>query len=131
LSFSLPLLRQRPVSAAKNEIPAKPLTTRVTIKLLLTDGRKAPNYLMLPTVLNRSAAGLTFLGYRLYPYHIALSQRSKQRFFQKMDMIKEKHDADEWNETICQKHAVPLIAFAQYADTQTLLRTVMKRSIAE
>ena len=83
-----------------------------------------------PESLNRSTAGLTFLGYRIFPNHVLLSQRSKRRFFRKMDFLIKNHQSGEWSEAICQRRVLPLISFTQYADAQVLRQQVMQRSIA-
>ncbi|GAB4494254.1 MAG: RNA-directed DNA polymerase [Saprospiraceae bacterium] len=83
-----------------------------------------------PVTFNRSAVGLTFLGYRVFPRYVALSQRSKRRFFQKMDILTKNQASGVWSEAECQRRAMPLIAFTRHADATSLRQQTMKRSIA-
>ncbi len=78
-----------------------------------------------PSLLNYSSCGLPFLGYLIMPYHVRLSQRSKQRFIRKMNALQEKYDSGEWNETKCQRHVLPLLAFLGHADTGSFRKKVL------
>lgn len=44
-----------------------------------------------PHQLNRVETGLPFLGYHLFPHHVRLLQKSKQRFIKKMTIVDEKY----------------------------------------
>lgn len=70
-----------------------------------------------PSQLNRSNLGLPFLGYRIFPYQVRLLQKSKVRFVKKLKNIYKQLEAEEWTEEISQSHALPLIAFTEYANT--------------
>jgi hypothetical protein len=83
-----------------------------------------------PILLNQSIRGLPFLGYSLFPYQIKLTQQSKRRFCQKLLNIDKYFHLGEWSASTCQRHVLPLLAFANYADTQklkeSLFRTIEK-----
>jgi len=68
-----------------------------------------------PPLLNQSAQGLTFLGYRVFPERLLLAQRSKRRFVRKYREIEENYHAGVWDETHCQRKVLPLLAFTQHA----------------
>lgn len=78
-----------------------------------------------PEALNRSISGLPFLGYHIFPHHIRLLQKSKQRFFRKMQIVDENYHSGVWSEAECQRHALPLIAFARHADTEALRKNLL------
>ncbi len=75
-----------------------------------------------PPVLNGTAHGLAFLGYRIYPHHIRLTQQSKLRFLRKMDYVTRQYLSEHWHEQGCQWHALPLLSFTGHADTRPVLR---------
>jgi len=70
-----------------------------------------------PELLNRSALGLPFLGYRVFPQKLRLTHQSQQRFFRKFRILDEKYNTGEWDETTAQRHALPLFNFVKQADT--------------
>ncbi|MCC6414023.1 MAG: RNA-directed DNA polymerase [Saprospiraceae bacterium] len=70
-----------------------------------------------PEQLNQSALGLPFLGYNVFPQTIRLTQQSKQRFIWKMFQMEEKYHNGTWNDDESSRHALPLIAFTQHADS--------------
>lgn len=74
-----------------------------------------------PPILNRTAHGLTFLGYRIFPHYIRLTQQSKLRFLRKMNYVTQQYLSENWHEKGCQRHALPLLAFAGHADTRPVL----------
>ncbi|HRI61521.1 MAG TPA: reverse transcriptase domain-containing protein [Saprospiraceae bacterium] len=78
-----------------------------------------------PEALNRAATGLPFLGYHIFPHHIRLLQKSKQRFIKKMRLVDENYHSGTWCEAKCQRHALPLLAFASHADTQRLKENLL------
>lgn len=71
-----------------------------------------------PEQLNYTSLGLPFLGYKLFPYTVKLSQRSKQRFIKKIRYLNDKYHSGEWEEAICQRRVLPLLAFVKKADTK-------------
>ncbi|WP_339133311.1 MAG: RNA-directed DNA polymerase [Candidatus Electrothrix sp. GW3-4] len=80
-----------------------------------------------PILLNRTEHGVPFLGYRIFPFHIRLLQRSKARFIRKMRYIERKYQSGAWSEQNCQRHALPLIAFTALANAEVFRRDVMQR----
>lgn len=78
-----------------------------------------------PPLLNYCSLGLPSLGYRIFPNHIQLSQRSKKRFIRKWHELQLKYDSGEWSEVQCRRHALPLIAFTQHANAKNFRRKVL------
>jgi len=73
-----------------------------------------------PVQLNRVENGLPFLGYHIFPHHLHLLQKSKQRFIKKMTIIDHQFHTGEWTEATCQRRATSLLAFVQHADAKKL-----------
>ncbi|MFM9948159.1 MAG: reverse transcriptase domain-containing protein [Saprospiraceae bacterium] len=71
-----------------------------------------------PEVLNRSALGLPFLGYRIFPHNVRLTQQSKQRFIRKIRIAEDHLESEHWDQATYQRHVLPLLAFVQHADTK-------------
>lgn len=71
-----------------------------------------------PEVLNRSAHGLPFLGYRIFPHNVRLTQQSKQRFIRKINVADDYLESEHWDQATYQRHVLPLLAFVQHADTK-------------
>jgi RNA-directed DNA polymerase len=69
-----------------------------------------------PELLNYTTCGLPFLGYKIYPYQMSLTQRSKRRFFDKWAMLERKYYLGIWTELMCQRRARPLLSFVKKAD---------------
>lgn len=61
--------------------------------------------------------GISFLGYRVFPYSIRLNKRSKMRFYQKVKDYNDNLNRLIWDEKEYQLHILPLLAFVEYADT--------------
>ena len=78
-----------------------------------------------PVVLERCSRGLTFLGYRLFPGFLILSRQSKQRFIRKMHILEENYDSGLWPESVCQRRALPLLAFLEHAHTRNFRESVL------
>jgi retron-type reverse transcriptase len=79
-----------------------------------------------PPQLNYTSRGLPFLGYKLLPYSVKLTQRSKQRFIKKMRYLDEAYQSGLWSETLCQRRVLPLLAFVKHADSQGFVRNTVK-----
>ena len=77
-----------------------------------------------PRILNRSRMGLSFLGYRIFPYYTQLTQQSKQRFIRKMRILMDNYDSGLWSETECQRRVLSLLAFVSQADTEAFRRRI-------
>lgn len=80
-----------------------------------------------PPLLRRCASGLPFLGYHLFPHKIHLLQKSKQRFLKKMRRVHEHWHDGSWPESKCQRHALPLLAFAHWANAKKLRENLLLR----
>lgn len=80
-----------------------------------------------PEALNRTRCGLPFLGYHIFPHHVRLLQKSKQRFIRKMRRVEEAYRSGAWPDTKCQRRALPLLAFVEYADAKKLRENVFSR----
>jgi RNA-directed DNA polymerase len=77
-----------------------------------------------PEILAASKRGLTFLGYRIFPDRVELSQQSKRRFIRKIRALQENYDSGAWSESVCQRHALPLLAFLAHAKTRNFRESV-------
>ncbi len=75
-----------------------------------------------PISLNQTKLGLSFLGYRIFPFYTQLTQQSKQRFIKKMRILEHNYETGFWNEANCQRRALSLLAFVKHADTQPFLK---------
>ncbi|MDX2248817.1 MAG: RNA-directed DNA polymerase [Bacteroidia bacterium] len=80
-----------------------------------------------PIELNRSTHGLPFLGYKIYPWQVQLTQRSKQRFIKKINYLYENYHSGEWDEVVCQRRVLPLLAFLSHADTIGFRKNVLTK----
>lgn len=78
-----------------------------------------------PESLNRSSSGLPFLGYHVFPHHVRLLQKSKQRFVRKLRRIEAGYHSGEWDEAKCQRRALPLLAFTGHADAKNLRESIL------
>lgn len=83
------------------------------------------NCTLKPVLLNYTSCGLPFLGYLILPFHTRLAQRSKYRFIRKWKYLEQQYDDGLWSETECQRHALPLFAFTQHADTKEFRKKVL------
>jgi retron-type reverse transcriptase len=70
-----------------------------------------------PKTLNKTRLGLSFLGYRIFPHYLHLTQKSKCRFIRKMGIIEANFNSGKWDPTTCQRHVLPLLAFIRHADS--------------
>ena len=77
-----------------------------------------------PVVVSRVDEGVDFLGYRLFPHKIRLTQRSKRRFVRKSREYGRRLREGEWNEHEYYEHMTPLLAYASKGYTKGLRRTV-------
>ncbi|MCO6493222.1 MAG: RNA-directed DNA polymerase [Phaeodactylibacter sp.] len=78
-----------------------------------------------PESLNRSKRGLPFLGYRIFPHHVRLLQKSKVRFIRKISKVEAHYQSGEWSEIACQRRVLPLIAFTVHADAKIFRKDVL------
>lgn len=78
-----------------------------------------------PPLMNRCERGLPFLGYRVFPHHLRLLQKSKVRFIRKMKRIEKNYRSGAWSEEACARHAWPLVAFTEHADAKVFRKEVL------
>ena len=78
-----------------------------------------------PEALNKTRLGLPFLGYRIFPHHVRLLQKSKIRFIRKMRRIDSHYHSGKWSEAACQRRVLPLLAFTEYADAEVFRKNVL------
>lgn len=71
-----------------------------------------------PEILAPCKRGITFLGYRIAPNITRLSRQSKKRFIRKFRRIEANYDNGVWDEAVCRRHALPLLAFLRHARTR-------------
>jgi hypothetical protein len=77
-----------------------------------------------PELINYSDRGLPFLGYKIFPNKLLLTQRSKQRYIKKLRFIENQYHEGVWDETTCQQRILPLLAFINHANTENLKKSV-------
>ncbi len=77
--------------------------------------------------LNRTALGMDFLGYRLFPERMRLARRSKVRFARKFRGYERAFLEGEWGEAELQRRIQALLAFVRPADSAAFRRHVLAR----
>ncbi len=77
--------------------------------------------------LNRTAMGMDFLGYRLFPGTMRLARRSKVRFARKFRSYERAFLEGEWGEAELQRRVQALLAFVMPADSAAFRRHVLER----
>ncbi len=82
-----------------------------------------------PELLNQTKQGVPFLGFRIFPFHIRLLQRSKARFIKKLRYVDAQYKSGKRNEAECQRRAMSLIAFTELADSKEFRKSVVSRTI--
>lgn len=70
-----------------------------------------------PPCLNRTARGISMLGFRILPDRILLARRSRKRFVRKMGAFGRRWASGEWGQAEFAAHALPLCAFAASAES--------------
>jgi RNA-directed DNA polymerase len=78
-----------------------------------------------PVLLNHTAKGLPFLGYKIFGSSLRLTQRSRQRFTKKMNQLHQDYNTGRLNEATCQRKVLPLLAFIAPANTMALQKMVL------
>jgi len=78
-----------------------------------------------PDCLNRICHGLTFLGYRIFPWEMRLSNRSKERFQRKIRLYHENYLKGDWSEEEIARHVEPLLSFVKRAESESFRRMVL------
>lgn len=79
------------------------------------------------TAINRTALGMDFLGYRLFPGTVRLARRSKVRFASKFCCYEAAHRRGEWSELILQQRMQALLAFIIPVESGAFRRHVLQR----
>jgi hypothetical protein len=79
------------------------------------------------TAINRTAFGMDFLGYRLFPDTVRLARRSKKRFAQKFRRYGAAHLRGEWSEAVLQQRMQALLAFVISAESHAFRRHILQR----
>lgn len=79
------------------------------------------------TAINRTAAGMDFLGYRLFPGTVRLARRSQVRFARKFRRYESAHRRGEWSELVLQQRMKALLAFVMPAESGAFRRHVLQR----
>lgn len=67
--------------------------------------------------LNRTALGVSMLGFRVLPGRVLLARRSRKRFVRKLSDYQRRLAHGEWSQEEFAAHALPLCAFAAAADS--------------
>lgn len=78
-----------------------------------------------PVLLNSCRLGLPFLGFRVFPFHTRLLQKSKVRFCRKMKRVLRHYHDGYWSEAACCRYALPLVAFTGHADAAIFRKKVL------
>lgn len=78
-----------------------------------------------PVLLNRCRQGLPFLGFRAFPFHTRLLQKSKVRFCRKIKRVIAHYNGGYWSEAACSRYALPLVAFTRHADAAVFRKRVL------
>jgi hypothetical protein len=77
--------------------------------------------------LNRTAFGMDFLGYRVFPQGLRLARRSKLRFARKFRRYEREWVAGRWTDVQLQQRMQALVAFTLPARSQPWRRHVLQR----
>ncbi len=80
------------------------------------------NFVFKPVVSGNTARGVVFLGYKLYPSFVRLNRNSKKRFVTKIKQYHYNLEKGIWTQAEYQRHVLPLLAFAKYANSDGLIR---------
>lgn len=73
-----------------------------------------------PMVLTQTKKGVSYLGYRLFPYNIKLNKSSKKRFKEKLNHYNNLLSTAKWTQAEYSRHIQPLFSFVEYANTKQL-----------
>ena len=79
------------------------------------------------TALNRTAFGMDFLGYRLFPGTVRLARRSKVRFARKFRRSEAAHERGAWSELVLQQRMQALLAFIMPVESGAFRRHILQR----
>ena len=79
------------------------------------------------TAINRTAFGMDFLGYRLFPGMVRLARRSKVRFARKFRRYEAAQRCGQWSELILQQRIQALLAFVMPSESRVFRQHVLLR----
>jgi retron-type reverse transcriptase len=79
------------------------------------------------TAINRTAFGMDFLGYRLFPGTVRLARRSKVRFARKFRRYEAAEQCGRWSELKLQQRMQALLAFVMPAESGAFRRHCLQR----
>ena len=77
--------------------------------------------------INRTAFGMDFLGYRLFPGTVRLARRSKVRFTRKFRRYEAAQRCGHWSELLLQQRMEALLAFVLPVESGAFRRHVLQR----
>ena len=80
---------------------------------------------------NKTKRGLSFLGYVLFKNKIHLNKNSRRRFRTKLKAYEHQLNQNKWNQSEYQKHLLPLLAFAQKADSSVFRKQCIIQTIKD
>jgi hypothetical protein len=80
-----------------------------------------------PAVFGRTAAGVSFLGYRLYPHKILLNKRSKKRFYRKQKQFSRWLSAGDYTYNEIRSCFKVTFAFEHHACVKHLLNQILTK----
>ena len=83
-----------------------------------------------PFCLNETRKGLPFLGYLLYKDQVRLAPRSKKRFIATSLLYDAKLQTGQWSQKEFANHAMPLVAFTEYANAREFRKNVYRTLVA-
>ena len=77
--------------------------------------------------LNRSERGVPFLGYRVFPWRLALGPRARGRFARKLRAYERECHDGAWSEADLARHMEALLSYVRFADTVALRRRIVAK----
>ncbi len=78
-------------------------------------------------IINRSAAGMEFLGAHIFPHRLGLARRSKLRFRHKLAAYEAAFAAGRWTELELQQRVAALLAFVRVTRCEDFRRSLLSR----
>lgn len=81
-----------------------------------------------PGCLNACTLGMTFLGYRVFPGHVRLSRRSRDRFRRRLRQYHAHYQTGRWSEEETARHVEPLLAFVRRGESKAFRERVLQQT---
>ncbi len=78
-------------------------------------------------IINRTTAGMEFLGCRIFPHRLGLARRSKLRFRRKLAAYEQAFAVGQWTELELQQRVTALLAFILVARCDNFRRSLLGR----